>query len=259
MDTDTQTVNTRSLVSILMLTYNRAQYIDEAISSVLKQTYPHWELIIIDDGSTDETEQVIKSYTDRRIKYIQHPKNNGLFVRRAESLTYASGAYVAILDSDDIWHDPSKLAVQVDFLDSNPQHVLVGTYTKLIDAQGKTIGSKIFALYDKAIRARILIQNQFTHSAVLIRKDALGRTKGYQPTLAEDLELFLQLGKIGKLANLPLFATSHRIHVNSMNDHGGKMAAAIHNIIQQYKNSYPHFYQAYTKNLLRQLYAKLFR
>ena len=81
----------RPLVSILILTYNRGHYIGEAITSVLAQTYPNFELIIIDDGSTDNTTQIVSNFTDERIKYIKHENNAGLFARRKESLSYVTG------------------------------------------------------------------------------------------------------------------------------------------------------------------------
>ncbi len=227
------------LVSILMLTYNRAHFIHEAITSVLNQTYKNWELIIIDDGSTDNTETIVNSFADVRIKYIKHPQNAGLFARRKESLAYATSKYTAILDSDDIWTDSKKLAEQVNFLEENLNHVVIGTMTTLIDANSKNIGQCTFATNDSSIRLKILIRNQFTHSSLLIRSEALIKTEGYLPTLAEDLEIILQLGKLGLLANLPSNYTAHRVHNNSENDHGIKMALAVRSIVKNHALNYP--------------------
>lgn len=246
-----------------MLTYNRASYIRVAIESVLQQTYRNWKLLIIDDGSTDTTSNIVRSFDDQRIKYIRHEHNAGLHVRREESLGVALGdtqsKYIAVLDSDDLWHDTQKLQMQVDFLESHPDHVVVGTYTKLIDANGANIGFDTFAPNDERIRADVLIRNQFTHSAVCMRRTAIEQTNGYQPTLAEDLELILQLGLIGKLANIPEYMTSHRIHVNSVNDYGIKMANAVHDIIKDYRTRYPHYWQGYIKNVMRKLRGILLR
>lgn len=239
------------LVSILMLTYNRAHFIKVAISSVIEQDYQNWELIIIDDGSTDNTETVIKNFSDPRIKYIKHQENAGLFARRQESISYTQGKYTAILDSDDLWIDSTKLSEQVKFLEDNSDHVAVGTFITIISEAGTTIGSKQYAQSDSAIRAKILISNQFTHSSLMFRTKTINQTCGYQPTLAEDLELILQLGKVGKLANLPFLHTAHRVHTKSENDHGVKMATAVKNIIKIHGHYYPNYHLAKIASLLR--------
>lgn len=245
------------LVSILMLTYNRAHFLPEAVSSVLAQSYKNFELIIIDDGSTDTTPAAVADFTDERIRYIRHEQNKGLHARRRESLTYVTGTYVAVLDSDDSWHDSEKLARQVSFLEEHSEHVLVGTFTKLIDARGQFLKEDRFEVDDQHIRKTILTRNQFTHSAVLIRSEALAKTNGYQPTLAEDLEIFLQLGTVGKFANLPAFLTSHRIHENSENDRGINMASAVHEIIKKHRYNYPNFVHALIKSYGRLCKSKL--
>jgi len=240
-----------------MLTYNRAHFVREAVLSVISQTYANWELIIIDDGSKDDTKSVIENLGDKRIRYIKHEDNLGLHARRRQSLSYVTGEYTAVLDSDDYWTSPTKLASQVDFLEENKDHVVVGTMTKLIDAAGKDLGTCNFAASDTEIRKRILIRNQFTHSSILIRTEALKRTGGYQPTLAEDLELILQLGNLGQMANLNSYATAHRVHSDSENDHGLKMVGAVHQIIFNYRNFYPNYPLARAKSYLRLIWFKI--
>jgi len=256
MDNATSKLKKEPLVSILILTYNRAHYLQSAIESVLNQTYTNWELILIDDGSTDGTKDLVGSYSDSRITYKSHTNNEGLYVRRQGSLRYVNGQYVAILDSDDIWDSPLKLTEQVRFLENNPDHALVGTFITLIDEDSNILRKDSYQTTDKNIRNRLLIRNQFAHSSVLIRKSMLDMTKGYQPTLAEDLELFLQLGNVGKLANIPEFFTNHRIHNAGTNDHGIKMAQALHAIIRKNSN-YPHPYLALMKNSLRIIIGKI--
>lgn len=236
---DTTKEIAQPLVSILMLTYNRAHFLPEAIESILNQTYQNWELVVIDDGSKDNTKELMASYTDPRIHYLRYETNAGLFARRTESLTYAKGSYTAILDSDDYWPSHNKLAEQVAFLEANLEHALVGTQTILVDDSGTTIGQCTYNTTDTDIRKKILLRNQFTHSGLLIRSVLLQKTKGYQPILAEDLELVLQLGMHGKLANLPHFYTAHRVHQNSENDHGPLMAGAVVQIVSLHAKEYP--------------------
>lgn len=256
MDQNKEELKKAPLVSILMLTYNRANYIGEAISSVLEQTYTNWELVIIDDGSTDKTAQIIASFNEPRIQYIKHQHNAGLYTRRRESIELANGQYIAVLDSDDKWAHKEKLAKQVDFLEENPEHILVGTFTKLINDRGEEIGLNEFATDDLSIRHKILTRNQFTHSAVLMKQSTVLKTDGYQNILAEDLELFLQLGALGKFANLDVIGTAHRVHKGSANDHGIKMASAVHKIIKKHRHQYPNYTLAWVKSIVRLGVAK---
>ncbi len=107
------------LVSIIMPSYNTAKFISETITSVLAQTYPNWELIIVDDCSTDDTDAVIRPYlADDRIRYIKNEKNSGAAVSRNRALREAKGKWIAFLDSDDLWL-PEKLEKQIAFMEKN--------------------------------------------------------------------------------------------------------------------------------------------
>ena len=113
------------LVSIIMPSYNTAEYIKESIDSVLAQTYTNWELIIVDDCSTDNTDAVIALFEDKRIRYFKNERNSGAAVSRNRALREAKGRYIAFLDSDDLWV-PEKLEKQIDFIKRNG---FVFTYT----------------------------------------------------------------------------------------------------------------------------------
>ncbi len=259
MDTTSQGINKEPLVSILMLTHNRAQYISTAIEGVLAQTYQNFELVIIDDGSTDETEGVLSKYDDPRICIISYPENKGLHVRRAESLAYAQGAYTAIIDSDDVWTDATKLEAQVAYMQQYDDCCVVGTFITLINAQGADIGENHYAVTDQGIRNSILKRNQFTHSSVLMRTSALSKTLGYRDTkLAEDLDLFLQLGIHGTFGNIPKYMTSYRIHTKSFNPQRTAMAKAVLGIIKKYKHQYPGYYTAIVKAYIRILITRIY-
>lgn len=118
------------LVSIIMPSYNTAKFISETIESVLAQTYSNWELIIVDDCSTDNTDEVVKSFlSDDRIKYIKNEKNSGAAVSRNRALREAKGKWVAFLDSDDLWF-PEKLEKQISFMKNKGYHF---SYTNYIE------------------------------------------------------------------------------------------------------------------------------
>ena len=106
------------LVSIIMPSYNTADFIDRSIKSVINQTYTDWELIIVDDCSTDNTEEIVNSFSDERIKFFKNETNSGAAVSRNKALREASGRWIAFLDSDDLWH-PEKLERQIAFMVEN--------------------------------------------------------------------------------------------------------------------------------------------
>lgn len=237
--------DSQPLVSVLMLTYNRAWCISEAITSVLDQAYQNLELIIIDDGSTDNTSEVVSSFNDSRIKYYKHETNQGLYASRQESLTLANGVYIAVLDSDDIWASRDKLERQVAYLDNNPKCAIVGTNIIKIDKDGKEICRNSYQTDDIKIRKNILLRNQFAHSSVLLRKAVIDKTTGYGAfPVAEDLAFFLNLGQFGNFANLPTYDTKYRIHGVSESRDKVKMLENILEIIKQYRKSYQNYYLA---------------
>lgn len=108
---------TNELMSVIMPCYNAEKYISEAISSVLNQTYPDFKLYIINDSSTDSSKDIILSFNDHRIVYLEMPENSGVACARNEGIKYCSGSYISFLDSDDLWH-PTKLEKQVNLLNS---------------------------------------------------------------------------------------------------------------------------------------------
>ena len=130
------------LVSIIMPSYNTAKFISETIESVSAQTYPNWELIIVDDCSTDDTDAVVRPYlVDNRIRYIKNEKNSGAAVSRNRALREAKGKWVAFLDSDDLWL-PEKLEKQIEFMEKNDYHFSYTNYIE-IDEESKTNGKRV--------------------------------------------------------------------------------------------------------------------
>ena len=108
------------LISIITPTYNCANFIGETIDSVLAQTYSNWEMIIVDDCSTDNTEEIVNNYSnsDKRIKYYKLDNNSGAAVSRTKAMELANGQYMAFLDSDDLWY-PNKLEYQINYMKKN--------------------------------------------------------------------------------------------------------------------------------------------
>ena len=129
------------LVSIIMPSYNTAQYIGESIRSVIEQTYTNWELLIVDDCSTDDTDTVVASFRDARIHYFKNASNSGAAVSRNKALREARGRWIAFLDSDDLWH-PEKLEKQIRFMQENGYSFSYTNYSE-INEQSQPLGRMV--------------------------------------------------------------------------------------------------------------------
>lgn len=125
------------LVSIIMPSWNTGNFIAESIQSVINQTYKNWELIIVDDCSTDNTDEVVSFYKDQRIKYLKNEKNRGAAITRNKALREAQGEWIAFLDSDDLWA-PEKLEHQINFMKNNGYNLSFTEYEK-IDEESKPL------------------------------------------------------------------------------------------------------------------------
>lgn len=206
-------------ISVIMITRNRASFLPQAVKSVQNQSFLDWELIILDDDSNDATEVILGPIIakDTRIKYYKNSPALGISKNRNKGLSLATGKYIAVLDSDDFWLDNNKLQKQYDFLEKNPDYVLIGSNIKIINEKGNFIKETKFATKDTDIRNKILKDNQIPHSSVLIKKESIDKIKGYDEKLScvEDLDLFLRLGRLGKFKNLPEITTAYTRHINS--------------------------------------------
>jgi glycosyltransferase involved in cell wall biosynthesis len=202
-------------VSVIMPAYNREKYIAESIQSVLGQSFADFELIILDDGSTDKTLEIARSFQgDQRIRVEQNRSNLGIAKTRNRGLELARADYVALLDSDDIWLDPDKLEKQIAFLDSHAGHAIVGGGIRLIATDGTKIKDVIFAESDSDIRKIILRANPFAQSSLMYRKNAILEAGGYSTDyqVADDYALWLAVGRRHLFADFPDLFTGYRIH-----------------------------------------------
>ena len=197
------------LVSVILPTYNRGQYIAKAVESVWRQSYKNLELIIINDASTDATGELVSVFSKHnpRITILRNETNLGIVASLNKGIGVAQGKYIARLDDDDIWCDDKKIEKQVDFLEKNPEYCLTGGGVIKIDKNGKEIVRYLLPEKDEDIRKTILINNAFAHTTVLFRKDTFLKVGGYDEQFAfiEDWDLWLKMGKIGKFYNFQEF------------------------------------------------------
>jgi glycosyltransferase involved in cell wall biosynthesis len=242
-------------ISITIITHNREKYIAEAIESVLDQSFKDWELIIIDDASTDNTAEVVAKYLvqDHRIKFHSENVNLGITKARNLALQLTQGKYVAVLDSDDVWIDSDKLQKQYHFLENNSDYILVGGAVIVINEHGQEIRRYKNPSKDEDIRARILLRNPFLHSSILFRREVAvecGLYKNY--SVGEDYDLFLKMGQVGKFANLEDYLVKYRKHDSGITWSKRVSAAKDHLvIIKKFKKNYPNFFSALIKGYVR--------
>ncbi len=184
------------LVSIVISTLNRASNIGITLKNVAKQDYPNVEVIVINDGSTDDTAQVLARV--QGIKLITNPQKLGLQKSLNSGCKAASGKYIARIDDHDAWLDVSKLSKQVARLEEDEAIGVIGT--------AFTIGSRTFInpLTDEAIRKQILFRCPFSHVTVVFRRDLFEQVGGYDENLkySEDWDLWMKIGRVAKLVNL---------------------------------------------------------
>ena len=273
-----ETVEKNPLVSITLSTRNNADFLPATIESVLHQTYTNWELIIVDDGSTDNTEDYLEkiSSEDSRISYTKNETSLGISKSRNIACAKAKGEFIAVIDSDDVWTSPEKLAKQVAYLLEHPECEVVGTFANLIDEDGDSAHTRVamiiptktlsFETEDLAIKNNILLRQQFIHSTVVFRTESFKKVGGYDEslTVTGDYDLILKLGVLaseprtpGTLHNIPEVLCSYRIHSHNITKQQGVAADEHLVVIKRYKDKYPHYLLAYAKAKLRILKAIL--
>lgn len=195
-------------VSIILPAYNAELTVAEAIESMLNQTYRDWELIVINDGSKDNTEQVIRSFTDARIRYIANEGNKGLIYTLNRGISLAIGEYIARMDADDIAF-PTRLEKQVNYLDSHPEVIVLGTG---FETFGEGVEKRIVMLAetDEQIKDAYLTEFPFAHPTVMMRRvEGLQYNSDYKN--AEDYRLWLDLMNKGRYHNLQEVLLHYRI------------------------------------------------
>ncbi|MBQ8525170.1 MAG: glycosyltransferase family 2 protein [Clostridia bacterium] len=159
------------LVSIIMPSYNTAEYIAETIKSVLNQTYKEWELIIVDDCSSDNTDDVVATFADSRIRYIKNDKNSGAAISRNRALREANGRWIAFLDSDDLW-EPKKLELQITFMVKNNYKFTYTDY-RVINPKGDML-PYICTGPDKVTKRKLYNYCYFSTITVIYDREYIG-------------------------------------------------------------------------------------
>ena len=214
-------------ISVLMPVWNGVRngndhFLRMAVESIINQTFEDWEFIIVDDGSTDNTQAVLKSYRDARIRIIKQPANGGIVSALNRGLAECAAPLVARQDADDI-STVTRLDVQKKFLDDRPETVLCGTGMYVINEEGKLI----MEICDrpcnyKVVRETLKSWCPIVHGSVMFRKDVMTKLGGYSPDPrfkhAEDYEMWVRMAKDHSIENIP--GTTLYFHRN----HGSKIS-----------------------------------
>lgn len=234
------------LLSIMVLTKDRAALLARSLASVGLQTYKDFEVIVVDDGSTDTTPAVIQQNgLAGCIRMIRHVTSLGIVASRQEALLMSVGKYVAILDDDDVWVDSNKLKKQVEYLDSHRDVVLVGSGIELEFPEGSQVGvgeKQVFRpAGDGDIRRTMLFRNNFFTSSVMFRRDAAIAAGGFVVDgvdVAEDYDLWLRLGLRGSLYNFPEIFVRYRKSLYTKARFQAFLGKQLR-LIQSYRGRYP--------------------
>lgn len=198
----------KPLVSVIMPVYNSEEYVQEAIISILNQTYSCFEFIIINDGSTDHSSEIIDKQKDDRIRFINHTINKGNYPRRNEGCKLAKGEYIFVMDSDD-WASPERMEIQVETMEHIPDIVACGTAHMTFN------GEYCFRTTNPELsKINLIFNNGFLHPSLIIRKEILEKINYYNESYryASDYDLMCRIAQQGNAISLPDVLMKYRHH-----------------------------------------------
>lgn len=202
-------LESRTFISVIMPVYNQGNYVQEAIESILRQTFSEFEFIIINDGSTDDSDEKIMLYEDERVIYIRNKDNIGNYRSRNIGIEKAKGQYIAVMDADDIAL-PTRLEKQLLYLQSNEDVSAIGTAFMFSDTKQQWT----HPTDAEVVRTTLLERNCFMHASLMVRSDVLRQLDGYneQYEYAADYDLLCRIALNGKILNIPDILMIYRRH-----------------------------------------------
>ena len=234
----------KPLISVIMPTYNHAIFIREAIESVLNQTYSNLELIIIDNYSKDNTEQIVSSFTDSRIKYFKFANHGIIAASRNFGIDNSQGEYLTFIDSDDIWL-PNKLNIQLEYLRDNPD-VSLACCSLIIKSINRRYSNKIIATKSKIhtgyIYNQLLNFNFIPCASVMVKASTLNDTGCFDEKpefiTAEDWDLWLRIARENKITFIPKVLGIYRMHSTNLFLEGKRLERSLSVINKHFKRGW---------------------
>lgn len=202
----------RPLISVILPVYNGMPHLKQAVESIQEQSYKNFELIIVDDKSTDDSLPYIKKIKDKRVKIIRNSQNLGIARSLNIAIKSSNGKYIARMDADDI-SVPQRLEKQLKFLQENKSISICGSYVYLINEKGKTIGSKKNPTGDHDIKKALNFYSPIVHPTFFGKASFFNELSGYNPNFdnAEDYELLVRALNSYKMANVPEYLLQWRL------------------------------------------------
>jgi glycosyltransferase involved in cell wall biosynthesis len=229
----------KPLVSVIMSVHNGEEWLDDAIRSIMHQTYANWEFIIVDDASDQPAQDILKKYeTDPRFKITRQPVRRGLTKNLNASITQCRGKYIARMDADDV-SLPQRLEKQVAYLESHPEADLVAGFVEFIDENGQPKGTwkdDRNTVSDKQIKQLLPWRNCIAHPSVMFRNELMKVFKyNEEQTHSQDWDLWFQLADAGKqFAKIPETLMLYRVHSGSTTASSNR-GFALRKMQQSYK------------------------
>jgi len=235
-----------SLISVIIPTYNRMHIIKDAIETVLNQSYQNFEIVIVDDGSTDNTQEVVKNFNDSRIKYIYQSNSGKPSIARNTGIKQASGNFIAFLDSDDFWH-PQMLERHINAFNNNPNVGFTINWNSYVSFEGNELYQKACLANNQIEYIRyILLNPDYTYpgpSGSLVKKECFDKVGIFDEELdfCEDWDLFFRLAVCYEMYNIKETLTYVRVHKKSFTRNN-------QDNFPKFKNSYLTFLQKAFEN-----------
>lgn len=219
------------MVSVIIPTFNREKTISRAIQSILNQTYNNIEIIVVDDKSTDNTEEIVKNFNEEKIYYIKHSNNQGACAARNTGIKNAKGEYIAFLDSDDLWK-PDKLEKQLYFLKENNSDLVFCSHTVYDGVSEKTIPHN--KIKDENIFEKLLYSNFITTGAILAKQKCFEEIFDVTLPRFQDWDLVIRMCKKYKISHINEVLTENYVQDDSLTKSYEKGLIALEIIYNKY-------------------------
>ena len=245
-------------VSVVTATYNMAEYLKQTIESVLNQTYQNIEHIVVDDGSQDNTSEVMELYAnDPRVRFIRLDRNCGQTVAKNRGLIEAKGDFIAFIDADNLWKS-NKLEIQFPLFSKFQKTGVVFSDAEYIDGDGKLLPHIPRSYHDGWITNKLLLSNFVTFNSALVRRECIEEVGGFdeQLSMGIDWDLWLRISTCYEFAFLPEATYYYRLWANQMSHQKAKRLKNAEKIITKFENEHP---RAVTPGVIAEARALLYR
>lgn len=203
-------------VSVVIPVFNGERFLRESIISVLNQTFSDFEIIVVNDGCTDGSPEIFRSFPDPRLRMVSHPQNLGLAEARNTGIRSSRGVYIALLDADDI-AEPTRLAEQVNAMEQDPKLVYLGAFA-LRFQDGTPMATKVWKTetVDMELRILLMFRNRFNASSIMFRRAIVPPELFANIPMAEDYRFAVAMSKLGEIGNIPKPLVRYRQHATSL-------------------------------------------